>query len=103
MQTFVFPLSSPDATNADRFGRKAANLATLAHAGLPTPGGYAVDAAAYRAQVEALGLKATAREVFGSDSSAGARRAALDMKLGLMDRDIAPEILEELLTARTDI
>src|SRR5581483_8966904 len=57
----------------------------------------------YREQVRALGLADTARKVFGSDSSTAARRAALDMKLGLMDRDIAPEIVEELLTARRDI
>src|SRR6266540_949347 len=102
MQKFVFPLSSPEAADADRFGPKAANLAALGHAGLPTPGGYCVDAAAYRAQIEALGLHDTARKVFGTDSSAEARRAALDMKLGLMDRDVAPQILEQLLAARRE-
>ena len=103
MQTFVLPLSAPDAADADRFGPKAANLAALGHAGLPTPGGFCVDAAAYRAQLEALGLTQTSRRVFGSDSSAAARRAALDMKLALMDRDIAPDILDALLSARRDI
>lgn len=92
----AIPLSAPAAADAARFGPKAANLARLAHAGLPTPGGYAVDAAAYGAQLKALGLDATARRVFAEQDSARARRHALAMKLGLMDRPIAPAVLQPL-------
>ena len=76
----------PEAADPKRFGPKAANLAALGRAGLPVPGGYAVDAGAYRTQLAALGLEATAREVFGAEDRPRARRCALDMKLGLMEK-----------------
>jgi pyruvate,water dikinase len=97
VSSFVVPLSSPEATAAARFGPKAANLARLGQAGLPTPGGFAIDAAAYRAQLKALGLEPIARAVFAEDDSARARRHALQMKLGLMDQPIRPCVLEPLL------
>ncbi len=89
-------LSAREAADASRFGAKAANLARLGHAGLPTPGGYAIDAAAYRRQIEALGLESAARGVFSATDSPQARRHALQMKLGLMDQPIAPEVLAPL-------
>src|SRR3989440_8403145 len=94
---FVVPLA--EAADPARFGPKAANLASLGRAGLPTPGGFAVDARAYRMQLGALGLEATAREVFAAEDRALARRCALDMKLGLMEGAIAPGLLEPLLAA----
>ena len=100
MDSLVVPLHAPEATDARRFGPKAANLAALGRAGLPTPGGYAVDAAAYRVQLSALGLDATAREVFAAEEGARARRCALEMKLGLMEGAIAPQALRPLLAAR---
>jgi len=96
----VVALDAPQAADAGRFGPKAANLAALGAAGLPVPGGYAVDARAYRMQLAALRLEATAREVFASHDPARARRCALDMKLGLMEGAIAPQVLEQLLPAR---
>ncbi|MFZ3339165.1 MAG: hypothetical protein WA199_24930, partial [Xanthobacteraceae bacterium] len=36
MTSFILPLSDPAATNPERVGPKAANLAALARAGLPT-------------------------------------------------------------------
>ena len=94
---FVVPLA--EAADPARFGPKAANLASLGRAGLPTPGGFAVDARAYRMQLGALGLEATAREVFAAEDRARARRCALDMKLRLMEGAIAPGLLEPLLAA----
>jgi len=94
----VVPLASREAADAARFGPKAANLARLGHAGLPVPEGFCVDAEAYRLQVEALGLDATARAVASPDP-ATARRAALAMKIGLMDRPVDPWILDPLLAA----
>lgn len=96
---FIVPLDSSEAADAGRFGPKAANLARLKLAGLPVPGGFCVDADAYRAQVRALGLEADARGVFAAEESAQARRHALMMKLGLLDQPITPEILDELLAA----
>ncbi|HKW37603.1 MAG TPA: PEP/pyruvate-binding domain-containing protein, partial [Burkholderiales bacterium] len=42
---------------------------------------------------------ATAREVFAAEDRPRARRCALDMKLGLMERPVAPELREPLLAA----
>ncbi len=95
----IVALSAPEATDASRFGPKAANLARLAQAGLPTPGGFCFDAEAYRMQIRALGMEADARGVFSARESARARRHALAMKLGLLDRPITPEVLDPLLEA----
>src|SRR5215470_19849268 len=94
----IIPLAAPEAADADRFGAKAANLAALGQAGLPTPGGFSVDAAAYRLQLSALGLEASARGVFAADGPQ-ARRHALELKLGLMERPITPTVLDSLLAA----
>lgn len=100
MTAYIFPITDPAATDANRVGPKAANLARMANAGLPTPPGFCIDAAAYRAQIHALGLDADARGVMGASESPQARRHALNMKLGLLDKPITPEILEPLLAAR---
>jgi pyruvate,water dikinase len=99
MENLVVSLNAAEAADARRFGPKAANLAALGRAGLPVPGGFAVDARAYRLQLAALGLAATAREVFAAEDRPRARRCALDLKLGLMEGAIAPEIAEPLLSA----
>jgi len=98
LQPLVAPLTAAEATDAARFGPKAANLALLAQAGLSTPGGFCVDAQAYRIQVRALGLESAMRDI-DSHEPGVARRAALDMKLGLLDRPIVPEVAEPLLAA----
>ncbi|MBI2291095.1 MAG: hypothetical protein HYU73_12320 [Betaproteobacteria bacterium] len=100
MTQFVIPLTAAAATDAGRFGPKAANLAALGAAGLPIPDGFCLDAEAYRTQIRALGLEADARGVFAAQDRPRARRHALAMKLGLLDRPIVPEILEPLLAAR---
>src|SRR5713101_6050642 len=99
MQRLVVPLAAPEAADPSRFGPKAANLAALGHAGLPTPGGFCVDAAAYRMQVRSLDLEEEARGVFSAGDRPQARRHALKMKLGVHDRPIAPQLLEPLLEA----
>jgi phosphoenolpyruvate synthase/pyruvate phosphate dikinase len=99
MPQYVFPLTAPEATDANRFGPKAANLACLGQAGFPIPRGICLDAAAYRAQVTALGLDADARGVFSAKDSPQARQHALAMKLGLLGKPIIPEILDPLLAA----
>jgi pyruvate, water dikinase len=99
MHGFVVPITAREATDAGRFGPKAANLARLGHAGLPVPDGFCVDAQAYRTQIRELGLEADARGVFSARESPQARRHALMMKLGLLDQPITPEVLDTLLTA----
>jgi pyruvate,water dikinase len=98
MPQFVIPLSSPEAADAARVGPKAANLAALNRAGLPTPGGYCIVAEAYRVQLAALGLEPTARAVFSSDDAA-ARRSALRLRMQLMEQPIVPEMQAPLLEA----
>ena len=39
MESLVIHITDPAARDANRFGPKGANLATLTQAGLPTPGG----------------------------------------------------------------
>jgi pyruvate, water dikinase len=98
MERLLTPLCTPEAADPGRFGPKAANLAALACAGLPVPDGFCLDAQAYRIQVSALGLEASAREVFSAEGPR-ARRSALEMKLGLMERPIVPAVREPLLAA----
>jgi len=95
----VLPLGAVEAGDASRFGPKAASVAALGRAGLPVPGGYAVDAQVYRMQLAALGLEATAREVFAAEDRPRARRCALELKLSLMERPIAPQLIGPLLSA----
>src|ERR1700693_948348 len=99
MQQLIVPLTAVEATDDDRFGPKAANLARLGRAGLPVPDGFCVDAEASRVQVAALGLAESARGVSSADP-ATARRAALAMKLGLLDQPIVQEVLDPLLAAQ---
>ncbi|MDH3287118.1 MAG: PEP-utilizing enzyme [Betaproteobacteria bacterium] len=96
---FIIPLAAREATDAQRVGPKAANLAALAQAGLPTPGGFCLVADAYRWQIRHSGLEAAARGTFGTEDDSQARRYALQMKLGLMEQPVAPEVLEPLLAA----
>lgn len=98
MTDLVIPLSAAEAADAERFGPKAANQAALGHAGIPIPGGYAVDAQAYRTQIRSLGLEESARAVFSTDDFA-ARRHALDVRLGLLDKPVDAFLTKPLLAA----
>ena len=99
MTRLIVPLSAKEAADPDRFGPKAANLARLGHAGLPIPHGFCVDAEAYRLQLAGAGLFAHARRVM-SPEAGEARRAALAMKLGLLDGPIVQDVLDALVEAR---
>jgi pyruvate,water dikinase len=98
MTEFVIALSAAAAADAERVGPKAAKLALLARAGLPTPGGFCLTADAYRAQIALLGLADTARAFAAADPVAQ-RRIAVDIRLALYEQPIAPAILEPLLAA----
>ena len=96
MEEFIIPLS--DAADPERVGPKAANLAALAHAGLPTPGGFCLSADAYRAQIAALGLAAVVRR-FPDADLVEQRRLSVEIRLGLYEQPVAPGILAPLLAA----
>jgi pyruvate, water dikinase len=98
MSEFVVPLSDLDAADAGRVGPKAANLAALARAGLPTPGGFCLTAEAYRHQIAELGLEQATR-AFGAAELPAARRLAVDIRLALYEQPIAPAVLGPLLAA----
>jgi len=98
MTAFILPLTDAAATDPERVGPKAANLAALAQAGLPTPGGFCLTAAAYRAQIAALGLDDLLPR-FTAAAPPQARQLAVEIRLALYERPIAPEILQPLLAA----
>ena len=98
MPDFIIPLSALAATDAERVGPKAANLAALGRAGLPTPGGFALTADAYRHQIAALGLADMVRDYASADLGLS-RRLSIEIRLGLYEQPIAPEILDQLLAA----
>jgi pyruvate,water dikinase len=98
MSSFILPLSDPAATAPDRVGPKAANLAALAHAGLPTPGGFCITADAYRRQIAHLGLDDLLREYPPADTLVQ-RRLAVEIRLKLYQSDLAPDVLAEVLAA----
>jgi pyruvate, water dikinase len=98
MTAFILPLGDADATDPERVGPKAANLAALAQAGLPTPGGFCLTAAAYRAQITALGLSDLLAR-FAAASPREARPLSVEIRLALYERPIAPDILQPLLAA----
>src|SRR5271154_1669359 len=98
MSAFTFPLSDAASTAPDRVGPKAANLAALAHAGLPTPGGFCITADAYRRQVEHLGLAGALRDYADADTPQQ-RRLSVEIRLALYQSELAPELLAEILAA----
>jgi len=98
MTAFILPLSDPAATDPENVGPKAANLASLTQAGLPTPGGFSLTAAAYRQQLRHLGIDELVRQYNEADISAS-RRLSIQIRLAIHQKPIAPEILEPLLAA----
>jgi pyruvate, water dikinase len=96
--SLVLALSNPAATDAARVGPKAANLAALARAGLPTPGGFCITADAYRRQIEYLGLADAVRAYDAADAPAQ-RRLAVEIRLKIYQSALAPDLLREVLGA----
>jgi pyruvate,water dikinase len=98
MAEFIIPLTEAAALDAERVGPKAANLAALARAGLPTPGGFCLAADAYRAQIAALGLAPVVCR-FAEAGGVEQRRLSVEIRLGLYEQPVAPGILVPLLAA----
>ena len=98
MTAFILQLDDPFAADPERVGPKAANLAGLTQAGLPTPGGFALTADAYRQQLRHLGIEDLLRQYNVGDVPT-TRRISIQVRLALYEKPIAPEILEPLLAA----
>jgi pyruvate,water dikinase len=98
MSSLVVDLRDAAAADASRFGPKAANQALLASAELPIPRGFCLDVAAYRKQVQSIGLSKAAEKA-ATEEGISARQFASEVRIGLFDQPIAPEILEPLLEA----
>jgi pyruvate,water dikinase len=98
MSAFILPLSSSLATDASLVGPKAANLAAVSRAGLPTPGGFCIPAAAYWRQIKHLGLTSMVNEYDRAEPPAQ-RRLAVEIRLKLYQSDLAPDVLADVLTA----
>ncbi|HTR83180.1 MAG TPA: PEP/pyruvate-binding domain-containing protein [Reyranella sp.] len=98
MTAFIIPLSDPRAVGADTVGPKAANLAALTQAGLPTPGGFALTAAAYQRQIEHLGIGELVEQYRSADIPAS-RKLSVQIRLALYQQPIAEDILAPLLAA----
>src|SRR5471032_2438499 len=101
MNDFILPLSAPRATDPEIVGPKAANLALLGRAGLPTPGGFCLTAAAYRRQINAIGL-GPALAQFASADLRAQRKLSVEIRLGLYEQPIAREIVGPLLAMWRD-
>ncbi len=93
---FVLPLAG----DADpvAMGAKAAHLVALRRAGLPTPGGVCLLAAAYRAQTAALGVDQFIKRYAVADPTEQ-RRLSVEIRLKLYEQPIAPHIRTPLLAA----
>ncbi len=98
MSAFILPLASPAAVNSDRVGPKAANLARLTRAGLPTPGGFCISADAYRRQIQHLGIADAVRAYAEADQTTQ-RKLSVEIRLALYQSDLAPDLLAAVLGA----
>jgi phosphoenolpyruvate synthase/pyruvate phosphate dikinase len=96
MDDYVISLDDPAAADAACVGPKAANLAVLAQAGLPTPGGFCLTADAYRRQIAYLKLADSVRDYRDADTAAQ-RRLSVAIRLQLYQGDLAPDLKEQIL------
>ena len=102
MSDLVVPLSSSDAADADLFGPKAANQAALGLAGLPIPDGFCLSADAYRLQLRTAGVDKAIAKLPSADLMES-RHLTNEIRIGLFDSAIAPEILDPLKAARQEL
>jgi len=94
----IVALSDTAIMDASRFGPKAANQGALAHAGLPTPGGFCLSAEAYRAQVETLGLSEVADKAVTLEFGE-AQPYISQVRIAMFEEPIIDEVSEPLLRA----
>jgi pyruvate,water dikinase len=70
----------------------------LAHAGLPTPGGFCIAADAYLRQIQHLGLTEAVRAYAAADQPTQ-RRLSVEIRLKLYQSDLASDLLADILNA----
>src|SRR5579884_3104510 len=99
---FIVELSDPAAADAERVGPKAANLARLAQAGLPTPGGVCITADAYHRQVQYLGIADAVRAYAEADQTTQ-RRLSVEIRLALYQGEVVPDLRAAILSAWTQM
>src|SRR4029077_4511582 len=97
MSAFILHLDDPFAADPERVGPKAANLAALMRAGLPTPGGFALTSDAYRHQLRHLGIDELLRQYNEADLLVS-RRISIQIRLALYERHTAHPSLYSALT-----
>jgi len=102
MSQWLVNLRDTEASDAARFGPKAANQARLGHAGLPIPEGFCLDVAAYQRQLEYLGLLDAAHNA-ATMTGVEARRFVSEVRIGLFDSPIVEDVLDPLLEAWHDL
>ncbi|MGH6771295.1 MAG: PEP/pyruvate-binding domain-containing protein [Xanthobacteraceae bacterium] len=95
---WIVLLHAQAASDPEQVGPKAANLAALLRAGLPTPGGFCLTAAAYRRQLAHLGVLDLV-DGYAAASLPQQRKLSVEIRLKLYQEPIAPEILQPLLAA----
>lgn len=98
---FVIGLADAKAAG-DRVGPKAATLARLKAGGLPVPDGVCLTADAYRTQLRAAGVEASARDVAGADTF-DQRRLALAVRLGFQRAPLDAAVATALTAAWRDL
>ncbi len=98
MSDFIIPLNDSAAVRTDEVGGKAANLARLAGAGLPTPGGFVLTATAYRHQLRHLGVDDEV-DAYETEDFSARLRLSVQVRLALYQGSIAPALLEPLINA----
>lgn len=104
MSELIVSLNDEAATNAARFGPKAANQALLGRAGLPIQPGFCLDAEAYRLQLKASGLEKVAAAAAGLElEGKDARPLISEVRIGLFERPITPSVLKPLREAWQDL
>lgn len=89
---YLRSLDQNDATDATRFGPKAATLAMLRQRGLPVPEGVSISAELYREHLRSTGLMDLAIAVFQSEEVFSARQHALKIRRALYDAPFSPSV-----------
>src|SRR5579883_3231658 len=102
MMRYIVSLSETAAAEPEHTGPKAANLAALTQAGLPTPGGICLTAEAYRRQIAYLGLAEVLRQYTAADPFTQ-RRLSVEIRLKLYQDDVAPDVLADMAAMWGDL
>ena len=98
----VFPLSDPRAPDIQHTGGKAANLAALAGAGFPVPGGFVVTTAAYSAFIAEAGLGPRIEALLADadyDDAAKFERTTAEIRRAIVDTALPEALADEIVAS----